>query len=138
MKNTLKDLDEFVRRELGELRNDSRTTALDLKNTKVELDELKKQVVQLQKDVENLRSKTSITQSTYPPYQTGRIRLVNTFSEPETIVLNRRSYRLAPGQEEILDNQPAGAFTFEVLGVQAAVSRTLVANETYTIQVYPR
>jgi hypothetical protein len=35
------------------------------------------------------------------------------------------------------DPIPAGLFNYEVLGVQGMVSRTLAANETFTITIHP-
>ena len=76
--------------------------------------------------------------SNSPSAATGRIRLVNTFLDPMTIVVNGRAYQVAPGDTRLVEAVPAGTFNYEVLGVQPRVDRTLAANETFTITVHPR
>lgn len=107
-----------------------------LASTQAELFALRKQVEQLQRDVDALRGPR--VAKTIDPVASGRIRLVNTYFTPMTIIVNDRSVRLAPGATETIDI-PAGEFSFEVLGVQPRLyGRTVAANETYTITVYPR
>ena len=60
-----------------------------------------------------------------------------------TVVTNGRQFPLDPGGAWTLDNQPAGNFTYEVLGgptglVQARKSTPLAVGETLTINVYAR
>lgn len=69
---------------------------------------------------------------------TGRVRLVNTYFLPQTIVVNRKAYDVPPNGEMFTDPVPAGTFSYEVLGVQPRSERLLVANETFTIHVHPR
>jgi len=78
-----------------------------------------------------------------PPAAVGRIVLKNTYAMPVRIILNDRSYPLEPGETWVLDNQPAGAFSYEVLGgpsgvVQARVNRFLEAGREYPITVFTR
>jgi hypothetical protein len=71
------------------------------------------------------------------PLDTGTVRLRNTFVQPVSIVVNGRSYRVEVGETLTLDPQPAGTFTYEVLGIQAPQTRPLAAGERVTINVYP-
>jgi hypothetical protein len=43
-----------------------------------------------------------------------------------------------PGETQTLPAQPAGAFTYEVLAIQAPRTLTLAPNERLTVTVYPR
>lgn len=116
---------------------------LSVQNTRSDISQLKEQVGRLEKQVKDLegRMSTSSGRVAFSPSTgaaTGRIRLMNTFTEPMSIRLNERVFRLEPGQTQMLDNQPVGAFTFEVLGIQGPAVRVLGANETFTVYVYPR
>ena len=106
---------------------------------------LRQHVEQLQRELNSLRTGKPITRisASSPlagnPTGAGRIRLVNTYPTQMTVIINERSYRLEPGADRIIDKQPAGTFTYQVLGVQPELLvRNLAANETYTIMVYPR
>jgi hypothetical protein len=72
------------------------------------------------------------------PGNLGTIRLRNTFPTEVSIVVNDKVHQLLPGETTSLANQPAGPFTYEVLGIQAKRTVTLAANDTFTITVYPR
>jgi hypothetical protein len=72
------------------------------------------------------------------PPLTGPIRLRNTFPEQVSIVISGQSYQLMPGETQLLPAQPAGPFTYEVLGIQAPRTVTLAPNERFTVTVYPR
>lgn len=108
--------------------------------------ELTKEVLRLQREVAALKDRmSSATQSLYGPTRAtpgvgagiGRIRLRNTFAEPVSIVVNEAAYELAPGETYTME-APAGNFTYEVLGIQRPVTRTLAVGETFTINVYTR
>src|SRR5262249_33669376 len=71
------------------------------------------------------------------PPTTGTIRLRNTFPEQVSVVVNGVSYELLPNETRDLGGHPAGAFTYEVLGIQARRTVDLRPNETFTISVYP-
>jgi hypothetical protein len=68
------------------------------------------------------------------PTLTSTIRLVNAWSTPMTVVIEKDSYRLQPGEVRNVTRK-AGNFAYEVLGVQPAVNRTLVAGESMTIRI---
>lgn len=106
-----------------------------------EMDGVRRQLAQIQKDVDDLKARTARI-STYQPQaptpapSTGRIRIVNAFTVPQTIVLNNRAYPVNPGAVLNVEGVPVGMFAYEVLGVQAAVNRSLAANETFTITIH--
>jgi hypothetical protein len=111
-----------------------------------QINDLKQQVGQLQKEISDLRTRTppQTTASLYPPTSsgTGRLRLMNSYLVPVSIVVNDVSYPLTPGEVRVVEGMRAGPFTYEVLGagfgsIQPRVSRSLTANETYTIRVEP-
>ena len=68
---------------------------------------------------------------------TGSIVLLNTFPADVTIVVDGADYTLAPGERRVLPGRPAGAFSYEVVGVQPPVRRTLAAGGTFPIHVHP-
>lgn len=149
-KEDSKKLDD-IQKKLGEIQNSLDALAgvpKDLMDAKINIAkgqadilELKAQLTKLQQNLDELRKQVNSTTRTanFPPTgASGRIRLMNTFSQGMSIRVNDRVYRLEPGQTQMMDSQPIGAFTYEVLGVQAPVTRTLGAGETYTIYVYPR
>jgi hypothetical protein len=107
-----------------------------------DLESLRRELAQLRQEVNSLRSGVSTSSSLYPSAPTaptGRVQLVNTYPQQMTILLNNRAYRLLPGETRTVDAVPAGPFTYQVLGVQPEVQpRTLAANDTYTINVFPR
>jgi len=120
---------EDMKKQLGQL---SRLQA--------DTDELKRQIAQLRQEFDGLRTRMQPTISGYGPATngTGRIRLVNTFPDQMTVVVNDRAYRLAPGQTQLTDPLPAGNFRYMVLGVQPEMqNRLLAANETFTITIHP-
>src|SRR5262249_40586466 len=72
------------------------------------------------------------------PAATGRIEMVNTFPTEMSIVINGRSYIVPPFETRMSETIPAGPFTYEVLGVRPAVTRTLAANKVYQVWVHPQ
>ncbi len=106
-----------------------------------EIDGVRRQLAQIQKDMDDLKMRGANPRiATYPQppaTPTGRVRLVNAFMAPMTVIVNSRAHTLQPGAVATTDPLPAGSFTYEVLGVQAMVSRSLGANETFTITIHP-
>jgi hypothetical protein len=96
---------------------------------------------QLQRDMTNLkqevdRERARISRYPAPESQaTGKVQLDNEWTTPMTVIVDGLSYRLEPGQRQTI-SKPAGNFTYEVLGVQSAVTRTVRPNETLTIRIY--
>ncbi len=69
---------------------------------------------------------------------TGNLRVSNTYSQPVSVVVNGRSYRVRVGETLVLEPQPAGTFTYEVLGIQAKQTRPLDPGEDVTISVFTK
>jgi hypothetical protein len=111
-----------------------------------QLEDLDKKIVQLRLDVDSLRNRPSESNriGAYPPSDTGsntgtaRIDMINTYSQPVSIVINKRSYPLAPGEHRLSDPIPAGTFTYEVLGVTPLSVRTVAPDKVFTLWVHPQ
>jgi DNA-binding transcriptional MerR regulator len=111
--------------------------------------DLDKQISELRGDVEKLRNvpPPSTRSSAYSPPETAtplntgmaRVEMINTYGQPVSIVVNnQRSYQLQPGERRLSDPIPAGAFTYEVLGVTPLVTRTVGADKLFTVWVHPQ
>jgi hypothetical protein len=140
LRDSITDLKKRIEATPTEQTVDSQVRAA-LAGPAAELADLRRQIDQLQRDVASLKGLTPRV-SNYPS-GTGRIQLVNLYPAPMTVIVNDKSYRLAPagqsGDRRLLENQPTGAFNYQVLGVQMdLVSRVLTPTETFTITVYPR
>jgi hypothetical protein len=108
---------------------------------RAELEQMRRAVEALHQDIEALRRQMPATRvAGFPPAEgMGRVRLVNTFPAPVTIVVNRRSYELNPGESRWTEPFRYGPFSYEVLGIQEPRTRALAANDPpFTIHVYPR
>jgi hypothetical protein len=73
-----------------------------------------------------------------PIPNTGRIELSNTYPQEMTIAVNLRTYRVPPGHTILTDPMPAGNFTYQVIGVQLPLTRTLHPGEIFQIYVHPQ
>jgi ubiquinone/menaquinone biosynthesis C-methylase UbiE len=102
-----------------------------------ELALLRQEVRYWQEELMRLRNQLA-TQSWTAGKGWGRIELVNTYGLPVEIVVNGQSYLVGAGQTQVLEGQPVGSFTYEVIGVQSPVTRPLNVNETFRILVHPR
>jgi hypothetical protein len=151
LEKKLDDMEAGLKKSIDNLE----TNAL-LKTNRLQRDmeDLKGQIAQLRQDVDAMRTREFPTlrkdmedglrnrQSNYPSTAaspaTGRVQLRNTFPEMMTIIVNGVSQRVLPNQTVTVP-VPAGTFTYWILGVQAQPqTRTLAANETYDIHVFPR
>ncbi len=149
--NQLQDLTKSLNNLVTELKSLPANLSETNKNLRAavaqeEINQLKQQLGQLQKEVTDLRSRVPpvTSASLYPPANqgTGRLRLMNSYVVPVSIIVNEVSYQVAPGEVRVVEGLRAGPFTYEVLGVgygiiQPRVSRTLAANDTFTIRVEP-
>jgi hypothetical protein len=93
----------------------------------------------------NTRFSPSTSVSAYPPELngTGTIRLRNTSPTFAQVYLNGKAYNVPALETVVLPSQPAGEFTYRVFvdlfgEITPTLTRTLGANETYTITIYPR
>jgi hypothetical protein len=133
-----------VQTDLTELKGAGLATDLKIQTAQNSLNDLSKEVTQLRKDFDTLKTRPPSPQiAGYPPpanatLGTGRVRLVNTFADPMTIIVNGKAYHVQPGETRLSDPVPAGAFTYEVLGVQPPLERQLASNQTFTVTVFPR
>jgi hypothetical protein len=139
----LADMQKALEDSIKNLRTDlnvyDQTTRADLRELKDRVAQLEKQV----KDMESRLNQMPSTRQAFSPPATGRIRLMNMYNVPATVRVNRIAYRLQPGEQRMLEGQPVGAFTYEVMvdpfgQVQPPTDRVLGANEVFTIYVYPR
>jgi Skp family chaperone for outer membrane proteins len=143
--SSFRAMQEEADKRLKKLEDDGVAAGLRLEKTQADIEDMKKQLLQLRQDLDVVRNRAgSSRESGYTPpanaptAATGRVRLVNTFLDPMTIIVNGVRYQLAPGETRLTEPVPAGTFNYEVLGVQPRLDRTLAANETFTITVYPR
>jgi hypothetical protein len=158
LKSTVDDL-EKLRSDLkslqtkAELRDQTIQARIDLVNERI--NGLEGRIKQMQSDVEGMRTQASTSNrpSGYsglgngtgtpaappplPPAGAGTIRLRNTFPDQVSVVVNGVAYQLLPNETRDLAGHPAGAFTYEVLGIQGRKTVDLRPNETFTITVYP-
>lgn len=141
LEKKIADAETRLATSLSSLETISQLQAQSLRN---ELNSLKQQYAELKQEMDSLKKGMSARQPTttalYPPTAgaAGRLRLVNTYLSPVSIVVNNRTYRLEPGEDRFTDAIPAGLFTYEVLGIQDRVSRAILPGESYLIHVYPR
>jgi hypothetical protein len=144
LKNSLAEVKKALEKGIEDIRVESNASA---QKAQSQISDLSRQLNQLRLDVENLRTAASSMSRTalYPGAETGlsagtgRVEMINTYSQPVSVVLNnRRSYFLAPGERRLSDPIPAGPFTYEVLGVTPVVTRTVAADKTFTIWVHPQ
>ncbi len=139
-----KSLTELERKISDKLQNLEMDTRLRTEAFQRDLGALKDQYGLLRQEIEALRGRPPTgkpSTSLYPPAAppAGRLRLVNTWVDTVSVVVNNtQTYRIPPGGEAFVESVPAGNFTYEVLGIQGRVSRSLAPGETYSIHVYPR
>ncbi len=132
--------------DLRDLRSRGTQTDLAVQNAQKDVNDLKSQLEQLRRDIDGLNRRLRPTEriSTYAgPAGTatplpGRVRIVNTFFLPETVVVNGKSYTVAPYDIVFTDPVPAGPFSYEVVNVQPRQDRVLNPEETFSIYVHPR
>jgi hypothetical protein len=91
-------------------------------------------------DIKQILLKPRIAFSRPAPNNGGRIVLTNNYGEDVTFILNNREvFRLAPGQSRVLEGQPAGTFTYEILsptwGSRGRTTSTILSNETVRLNV---
>jgi hypothetical protein len=98
------------------------------------LDEIARRLASLE-----LAIKNAPTTSLRPP-TVGRIQLANMFQREVLFMINGKPFRVAPFSTVMLDNQPAGQFSYEVIASPWGVIRELTTpmllpGDTYTITV---
>jgi hypothetical protein len=145
----VKQLLEEITRKLDAMNDQNRIEVRDLRESLRRLDERVRALENLRDQLStsarrNTRFSPSTTTSAYPPPAgTGTIRLRNDTLTFAQVSLNGRFYNVPPLETVQLPNQPAGEFTYRVLAdgfgeITQPLTRTLGANETFTITIFPR
>jgi hypothetical protein len=128
-----------LKADLGNLRTESQ---LNVQSAEKKANDLKDEIAKVKLDVEQLGARTPQRIAAFAPAEpvaaTGRVEMVNTFPESVTIVVNRLTYTLVPGDKRLSEPVPAGTFTYEVLGITPPRTRTIGANQVFTVSVYPQ
>lgn len=115
--------------------------------TQLDIESLRKEITSLKADVESLRNRlqTSTTRaSLYNAEQaalaqsSGRVEMVNTYGSDMTIVVNGKAYVVRSGETKFSEPVGPGTFTYEVLGVQPPVAKTMSSNQIFVVRVHPR
>jgi peptidoglycan hydrolase CwlO-like protein len=121
--------------KIDDLRGKSLTIENKIDAIDKDIGEIKKDLRDLKRRLENGGSTSLKSESLYSGQ--GRVRFINEFSEEMSIVVNGRSFRLAPGQERLVP-VPPGDFTYQVLQLERFPrERKIEANETKTVRIYP-
>jgi hypothetical protein len=128
---------DAIAQELDRLRKD---TSGSFQAAQKGIEALREEVARLRKEVEELRRPQTPAphEARFTPAASGSILLMSTYPQPVSVIVNGTIYRLAPGETRWLRDQPAGTFTYELVGAQPPVERVLAANATYWIHVHPR
>jgi archaellum component FlaC len=100
---------------------------------KAVLDEIKARLTRIEQDL----AKLTTTRTAFSPAPTGRVRLVNDYVEDLLFIVRGRAYRVTPGSVQVVEQVPAGEFTYEVVsptyGLRRRTTTGLAAGETFTI-----
>jgi hypothetical protein len=146
--SAVNDLKRDLTGELNSMQASITNIGLSQAKTTKGLDDLREEMVRLRSEVDTLRAKVQTNsnyQALYNPNSTvttpvgmGRVEIVNTYASEVAVVLNRRAYYVAPGETRTIENVPAGNFTYEVLGIQPPVTRTISPDKIFTVRVYTR
>ena len=67
----------------------------------------------------------------------GRLQLINAWTEPATLVIGGVAYRLAVGEEKLIP-LPAGPFTYVLQGSEQRGTGTLEAGQLYRLRIVGR
>jgi hypothetical protein len=130
-----------MEREIEDLRFDR---DVRVKSMQGEFSDLKKQVAKMREDMDRLvnpdgsRRTAFSSPSATTNAGTGTIKLVSTYMDPVNVIINNRVYEVPPGQTLLLNREPAGQFVYEVPVSGKRATRTLAANETFTISLFPQ
>jgi hypothetical protein len=102
-----------------------------------EVARLKDRVKTLEDEIKALRAQTSLKPSVTAPEAKpkGTVKVVNEYPVEISIVVNDKSYRVAPNTKIDVE-VPAGEFTYQLLQAGAAVTRsTIKEKETVTLRI---
>jgi hypothetical protein len=135
-----------IAQDLTDAKNGLKTDELRSKAITIDtkLDMLDKDVQELKKDIKDIRNRLGdrTTTALRPDFDAaqfrgrGRVRFINEFFEEMAVVVNGRSFRLAPGEERLVP-VPPGEFSYQVLQLQRfPQERRIAADETNTVRNY--
>ncbi len=144
-------------RDLNDLKRKHDAMQMDVIQAQNDIGKLQQDMVRLRNQIEGTRNynetgredlqRRSSAALPLPPEQQGAaarplpllgtIKLTNSYVMPVSVVVDGRMYTLGTSETLSLDRLP-GAFTYEVLGIQANTLRTVSAGETLTIRVVSR
>jgi outer membrane murein-binding lipoprotein Lpp len=138
-----------IEMDVKKIQSDISRLSGDVLDSKVKADKASKgvdtltaEVERLKKELESLRTQVAAARvSNYPqaPTSTGRLKIVNTFTTPVSVVVNNKVYRdVMPGETRFTDVLPSGTISYEVLGITAMRNTHLDPNEILTLNVYTR
>jgi len=125
----------------------AKQSTLSSQKAQDQVNEVRKELAALRAEFETLRDRTSDARvSRFAPSDisapaqasAGRVELVNTYPSEVTVVVNRRTYHLAPGEHRLSDPVPAGTFTYEVLGITPQRNRPMAGDQVFTVWVHPQ
>jgi hypothetical protein len=144
--DTLTERLNTIDQDVKTLRGKGTTNDVLIAKYQDDLAELQRQTARLRQDLDGINRRLGPASyiSGYsgavpaPPATPGRIRLVNTFYQSVTAVVNGVAYEVMPGQDRVTNPITPGPFYYEVLGIQQRRDLTLNPGETFTVTVYPR
>jgi hypothetical protein len=101
-----------------------------------EIKRLKNTIAEMDKELKALRTQTALRPAVVPEAKPkGIVRVVNEYPIEISIVVNEKSYRVAP-QTKIEVEVPAGEFTYQLLQSGAAATRSSIKDkETVTLRI---
>ena len=116
---------------------------LKLKKIEAEISILKDQMSRMEQAITKLAATRVAASFTPAVAANGTIKIANTSGANTSVIINGKVYKAQANQTLSVPNQNAGDFTYEVLAdgfgiIQKQTTRSLAANETFTINIYPR
>ncbi|CAN5534547.1 hypothetical protein BH10PLA2_BH10PLA2_35270 [soil metagenome] len=146
--NDLRDVKLEVGKGFDDVKNKVTDIALAQQTTRQSVDVLREDVGKLRTEVDSLRNRVQTQNSadrasnylteSASTVGSGRVEMINDYNNPVAIVVNRRTYYLAPSEKRNSEPVPAGTFTYEVLGIQSQVVKSMGPNQILTVRVYNR
>ena len=101
-----------------------------------EVTALKDKIAAMQKEIESLKTQTALKPAVAPEAKPrGTVKVVNEYPVDISMVINDKSYRIAPGSKLDVDI-PAGDFTYQLLQSGAAATKSVIKDkETVTLRI---
>ncbi|HEV3255550.1 MAG TPA: hypothetical protein VG013_01595 [Gemmataceae bacterium] len=143
LRNDVRDLTKAVNELKTQIEGIQENTDVGFRNVKNDMDAMKRQIADLRRELDQLKKRADTT--TISGYGgangggTARVRMINTYPEQITVVINDKYiYNVEPGERKFSDPIPAGTFTYQVLRVTPVRTRTVAADGTFTFEVHPQ